>query len=45
MDLDPVFRWAWYRNGADGLTCRKDNVQSNIMGVARLQDALERLTA
>jgi hypothetical protein len=29
----------------DGLTFNKDYVQSNIMGVARLQDALERLTA
>jgi hypothetical protein len=39
---------AWNRffdQALDGLTFRKDYVQSNIMGVARLQRALERLTA
>jgi hypothetical protein len=33
-----VKRWS------DGLTFSHDYVQSNIMGIARLQDALERLT-
>jgi hypothetical protein len=30
--------------GSDGLTFSHDYVQSNIVGIARLQDALERLT-